>query len=87
MMDLKKILTKSWESQTVTEFCQQLRATADELAMINSLVTKDNLVIHALNGIGSDFKEVATVVWAWDIIISFKDLHEKLTDYEVFLTK
>ena len=69
MMNLREKLTKPQGNQTVTEFFQELRATSAELALINSHVTEDDLIIHKLNGIGNDFKEIVAVGRAWDTII------------------
>ena len=69
MMNLIEKLTKARENQTIIEFSRHLRATTNELALNNSLVTEDDLVIHALNGIGNDFKATAAVVRARDTII------------------
>ena len=82
MMNLKEKLTKPKGTRTISEFLQSLRSTADELALINSLVNEDDLVIHALNGIGSEFKEISAALKARESPMSFEELLEKLTDYE-----
>ena len=60
-MNLIEKLTKARENQAIIEFFRHLRATTNELALNNSLVTEDDLVIHSLNGTGNDFKEITAV--------------------------
>lgn len=45
----------------------------------------DDDITHVLNGVGSDFKEVAAAVCAWDTIIAFEMLRDKLVQYHGFV--
>ena len=86
MRNLREKLAKPRESKTITEFFQYPKAIVDELSLTNTLVIEDDFVIYALNGISSDFKEIFVVVRARETTISFKDLFDKMNDYESFLT-
>lgn len=66
----------------VTKYLQGLRCVADELVLVNSLVIEEDLVIHALNGVGSEFKELCAGICARESEISFEELLEKLVAYE-----
>ena len=59
----------------------------DEAALINSQLSGDDLIIHALNGLGPNFKDIAKVVRALDSPISFEELHDKLVEHETFLKR
>lgn len=59
------------------KYLQAVKAIADELASIDAPIFDDNLVIHILNGIGRNFKELAVAVRGHDIPISFKDFNDK----------
>ncbi|XP_017980997.1 PREDICTED: uncharacterized protein LOC18592568 [Theobroma cacao] len=87
MMTLREKLTKPKGSKKVSEYFQNLRSVADELELVNSPVSEDDLVIHVLNGIGSDFKEIAVGVRAQDSSITFEELLDKFTDYEEVIKK
>ncbi|OMO59764.1 hypothetical protein CCACVL1_24626 [Corchorus capsularis] len=50
-------------------------------------VNEDELVIHILNGIGSEFKEIAAGIRARESYISFEELLYKMTDYESYLSR
>ncbi|CAB4303610.1 unnamed protein product [Prunus armeniaca] len=85
-MSLKERLTLTRRnSKPVIAYLQTVKAIADELALINASVADDNLVIHILNGVGPEFKELAAAVCARESSISFKELHDKLVEYEVAL--
>lgn len=82
MMSLKDKLTKPRGGKIVTEYFQSLKVISHELALINSLVLDDDLVIKALNGIGSEYKELAAGILARADPISFEELMDKFIEYE-----
>ena len=50
--------------------------------MISYPMSDDDLVIHALNGIGHEYKEIAAAIHARETYVSFEEPLEKLIDYE-----
>lgn len=54
----------------------------DELALIDTLVFKIDVVIHILKGIGSEFRELAVAIQARETPTSFEELYDKLIGYE-----
>ncbi|EOY10287.1 Uncharacterized protein TCM_025658 [Theobroma cacao] len=87
MMTLREKLTKPKGTKTVSEYFQNLRSVIDELALVNSPVSEDDLVIHALNEIRSDFKQIVVSVRARESFITFEELLDKFTDYEEVIKK
>uniref|UniRef100_A0A2N9EU87 CCHC-type domain-containing protein n=1 Tax=Fagus sylvatica TaxID=28930 RepID=A0A2N9EU87_FAGSY len=75
------------DTKSVTEYMQIVKRYADELALIDAPLNDEDLVIHVLNGLGSDFKEISAADRARDSPISFEELHEKLCDRETFLKR
>ncbi|GAU16981.1 hypothetical protein TSUD_37390 [Trifolium subterraneum] len=73
--------------KSVSEYLQDIKAISDELAIINKPIDDDDLVIHALNGLGSEFKEVAAALRTRENAIAFDELHDLLVDYETFLQR
>ena len=63
---------------------QILKIVAIELAIIGSSLHNDDLMIHILNGLGSKYGEVIANMRSCDTPIPFKELHDKLGDYETF---
>ncbi|KAK9266854.1 hypothetical protein L1049_027113 [Liquidambar formosana] len=86
-MSLKERLTKSRDSTPVAEYLQTIKTISDELALIDAPITDNDLVIHILNGIGTEFKEIAASIRTRETSISFEELHDKLIDYEAFLER
>lgn len=64
-----------------------LRCVTDDPALINSPIIKDDLVIHALNGIRPEFREIAARVQARESEISFEEFLDKMMDCETALKK
>ncbi|KAK2426846.1 Copia polyprotein/retrotransposon [Trifolium repens] len=88
IMHLKEQLTRTSKGvKSVSEYLQGIKAIPDELAIINKPIDDDDLVIHALNGLGSEFKEVAAALRTRENAIAFDELHDLLVDYETFLQR
>lgn len=87
MMNIRGKLSSSRGLQTVSEYFQCLRSIADALALINSPVTKEELVISALDGIGEEFNGLVTGIHVRETEISFENLLDKMLDYETYLHK
>lgn len=82
-MSLKnKITMMSQGVKIVTEFLNSVKCVFDELAMVQAPVPKDNLIICVLNGLSSDFQPIATAIRARHSLITFKELSDKLMDFE-----
>jgi hypothetical protein len=87
-MQLKEDLTLNHRgSRTVTKFLQAIKLTADELARINHPVTDDDLTLYVLNGLGPDFREIATLIRAREHPIQFEELHDLLIGHECYLRR
>lgn len=46
-----------------------------------------DLVVHILNGVGSNFRDIATTIRVRDMMITFEELQDKLLDHEMYLRK
>ncbi|EXC28696.1 hypothetical protein L484_006992 [Morus notabilis] len=64
-----------------------LKSIADQLALVGAPLQEDDLILHCLNGIGPEFKEISGVVRVREQPISFEALHDKLVEYEDFLKR
>jgi len=86
-MHLKERLTRSFKgSKSFYEYPQGIKIIYDELGIINKLVVDDDdLVIHALNGFGSEFKEVSEALRTHENFVAFDEPHDLSVDYETFL--
>lgn len=84
-MSLREKLTKLKGDKSVTECLQSFRSITDELSLIDSHIHEDDLIIHVLNRVGSDFKKICDGTRARETIINFEEFIDKLVEYESFL--
>ncbi|KAK2977799.1 hypothetical protein RJ640_029844 [Escallonia rubra] len=88
VMSLKeRLLNNPRGTRSIPEYLQQMRAIADDLALVDNPLSEDDLVIYILVGIGPEFKEIDAALRARDTPISFDELYDKLGDYELHLNK
>lgn len=55
--------------------------------MLDTPLYDEEIIFHVLNGFGSDYKEISTIILAHDNPVSFKELHDKLFNYEAYLKR
>jgi len=48
----------------VAEYLQLIKSISDDLAIIDAPLAEDEIIIHALNGLGPKFKDIAAAVRA-----------------------
>ena len=48
-------------------------------------LSEDEIILHVLNGLGNDFKEISATIQARDSPMTFEELHDKLQDQETLL--
>ena len=72
-------------SESITEFLQNVKARADELALFGSPFDNDDRTDKILETLGDDYKELVRAVQGRDTPISFEELHEKLLNFEATL--
>lgn len=88
MIGLLDSLNKiSKEGKTMAKYMQSIKSIVNDLTMIAHELNDEEITIHALNGLTSDFKELAAIIWAHDTMPTFEDLHDKLSNYETFLKR
>lgn len=64
-MQLKKDLTLSTHgSCSITEFLYVVKIIADELAIINHLVSEDDLTLYILNGLDPKYQDIVAPIRA-----------------------
>lgn len=88
VMHLKERLTRfKMGSKSISEYLQGIKALSDELAIINSPLDDVDLVIHTLNGLGTEYREVTAALRIRENPIGFDDLHDLLSDFESYLKR
>ncbi|KAF1863682.1 hypothetical protein Lal_00030761 [Lupinus albus] len=88
IMALKqKITTFHKGSQSMATYLQGIKAIADELSIIDHPLDSTDLVIHTLNGLGAEYKDISAALCTRESPICYPELHEKLMDFETMITR
>ncbi|KAK6130844.1 hypothetical protein DH2020_035413 [Rehmannia glutinosa] len=86
MVGLIDSLTKvSQEGKSISDYMQNVKTIIDDLAMIGHNLSDGEIVVHTLNGLTNEYKELKAALRARESPISFEELVEKLLDYETSL--
>lgn len=64
---------------------QVIKKVADELAIVGDPLSDDDLTMHVLNVLKSEYKEIVSSVRARESPITFEELYDKLEDHEIDL--
>jgi len=68
-------------------YLQGIKAISDELSIIYNPLDNTDLVIHTLNGLSSEYKEISAALRSRETPIEFAELHEKLMDFETLMQR
>lgn len=71
----------SKDSNSVADYLRQIRS----LAGTGSPIDDTKLIVKVLSGLAPDYKEISAAIRARVSPISFEEIYDKLTDYEIFL--
>ncbi|GAU36347.1 hypothetical protein TSUD_321860 [Trifolium subterraneum] len=88
-----KTSQQAWEilknngTQSMAIFLQGIKAISDELSIIDNPLDNTDLVIHTLNGLSSEYKEISAALRSRETPIEFAELHEKLMDFETLMQR
>jgi len=63
-------------------YLQGIKAISDELSIIDHLLDETDLVIHTLNGLLVEYREISVGLRSKESHIAFAELYEKLMDFE-----
>ena len=53
-----------------------MKGIVDEFALVSIPIDEDDLILHTLNGLRPEFKELSTAIWAQETPIAFEELHD-----------
>ncbi|KAL4580493.1 hypothetical protein LXL04_016688 [Taraxacum kok-saghyz] len=83
IISLKSKLTKNPKgNRSITEFLQEMRSIADALALAQSPVSEEDLMVYILSQLGDDYNTIAAAIKVREHPLSYSELFDKLTDYE-----
>ena len=64
-----------------------MKSLADEITIIDHPISDDDLTLYVLNGLGSDFREIAGPIYARELSLTFEVLHDLLVGHEAYLRR
>ncbi|KAH1159843.1 hypothetical protein GYH30_031544 [Glycine max] len=74
-------------SKPIYEYLNGIKSISDELVVISSPLKDVDLVIHTLNGLDAEYREVTATLRTQENPISFDELHDLLADFENYLKR
>nr|GEW92315.1 ribonuclease H-like domain-containing protein [Tanacetum cinerariifolium] len=86
IISLKSKLTKNLKgTRSVAEFLHEMKSIADELALAQSPILEEDLVVYIVSQLGDEFNNIVAAVKVRESVISFSELFKKLVDFERML--
>ena len=86
MLSLCNIPMKTTKgSQSIVEYMQTTKIIIDDFVLMGYPLSEDEIILHVLNGLGNDFKEINAAIRARDSSVTFEELHDTLQDQETLL--
>ncbi|KAE8728752.1 hypothetical protein F3Y22_tig00004072pilonHSYRG00090 [Hibiscus syriacus] len=85
-MQLKEEITLIQKgNRSISDYLHAVKALADEIALIDHPISDDDLTLYILNGLGSDFREIAAPICARERSLTFEELHDLLVGHDSYL--
>jgi hypothetical protein len=66
---------------------QVVRTIVDELAMIDTPLSNDDITLYVLNGLGTNYKDIIAPIRTRETSLTFEELHDILTAHETHLKR
>jgi len=87
-MQLKEELTLIQRgSQSVLYYLNIVKRLVDELTIIDTLICIYDIMLYILNGIGAEFRDIATTIRTRETSLTFEELHDVLISHENYLKR
>lgn len=87
IISLKTKLAKNPKgSRSISDFLNEMRSIADELALVQSPIDEEDLMVHILTQLGDEYNSITAALKVRENPISYPELFDKLVDFERSLT-
>lgn len=61
-MQLKELTLIKRGNQSVQDYLHMVKSLVDEISLIDHHISEDDLTLYILNGLGSDYREIAAPI-------------------------
>ncbi|KAM0059747.1 putative RNA-directed DNA polymerase [Helianthus debilis subsp. tardiflorus] len=83
IISLKSKLAKNPKgNRSIVEFLNDMRSIADELALVQSPVNEEDLLVHILSQLGEEYSQLNAALKARQHSITYPELFDMLVDHE-----
>ncbi|XP_042950262.1 uncharacterized protein LOC122282373 [Carya illinoinensis] len=72
-------------NRSIPAYLHEVKALAIEIALINHPISDNDLTLYILNGLGSNFREIAAPIQTWETFLAFEELYDILVGHESYL--
>ncbi|GJT33879.1 retrovirus-related pol polyprotein from transposon RE1 [Tanacetum coccineum] len=69
-------------TRSIAEYLPDMRAIADDLALAQSPITDEDLLVHILSQLGDDYGTIVAAIKVRETPLSYSELFDKLTDFK-----
>ncbi|KAF5454781.1 hypothetical protein F2P56_024420, partial [Juglans regia] len=84
---LQRLYANRSQSRSVSEYLHAIKVLVDELAIIDSPVSANDITLYVLNGLGPEFRDIAAPIRARETSLTFEELHDMLVGQENYLER
>lgn len=83
VISLKSKLVKNPKgSRSITDYLQDMRSIADDLALAQSPISEEDLMVHILSQLGDEYGNIVAAIKVRETALSYPELFDKLLDFE-----
>ncbi|KAD2392962.1 hypothetical protein E3N88_39939 [Mikania micrantha] len=83
IISLKSKLAKNPKgNRPVFEFLNEMRSIADELALVQSPIDEEDLLVHIINQLGDEYNNITAALKVRKQPVTYPELFDKLVDFE-----
>lgn len=69
-------------NRSITDFLQDMRSIADDLALAQNPISEEDLMVHILSQLGDEYANIVAAIKVRETALSYSELFEKLIDFE-----
>jgi hypothetical protein len=73
--------------KSITDYLFSVKSLADELAVIDKTLSDDDLTLYILNGLGSEYRDIAASIRTRERPFTFEELHSHLLAHDEYIRR